>query len=77
MAIPIVAEPDTWRGWVAEACCFCEVSTRLWTSLPDRKPGEQVACCTFCADTFDVEVVPTKDEWFDWHKGWSRAQEGQ
>ena len=50
-------------------CCFCEQPTRFWTALPERTPGAQVACCPFCADTFDADVVPTKDEWWDWHSG--------
>lgn len=67
MAILIHLEPDTWRGWCAESCCFCHEPTRFWTALLDRKPGQQVACCPFCAETFDTDVVPSKKEWCDYH----------
>lgn len=67
MSVPIHHEPDTLRGWSAEPCCFCHESTRFWTSLSDRSPAAQVACCPFCADIFDPDVVPSKREWFDHH----------
>ena len=75
MAIPIQLEPVTWRGWCAEACCFCHEPTRYWTSLLDRAVGGQVACCPFCAETFDADVVPTKDEWIDYWR--EQAKEGR
>lgn len=76
MAIPIVKEPDAYSHWDAEPCCFCHQPTRFWTALPERSAGEQVACCPFCADTFEPDAVPTKDEWFDYHAAQTRAREG-
>lgn len=71
MTTPIIREPDGYmsrfRG--AEACCFCHQPTTYWTNLPSRTPGEQVACCPWCADIFTADVVPTKDAWLDYHLG--------
>jgi hypothetical protein len=47
-----------------EVCCFCRQRTMLWTNLPDRKEGEQVACCGACAERAKPEDVPTKKQWF-------------
>jgi hypothetical protein len=48
-----------------ERCCFCRTPTRWWTKLPDRTPGQQVACCQGCADSQAPADVPTKDQWCD------------
>jgi len=69
VSIPITREPDAAHLLDAEACCFCHQPTVYWTALPRRKPGQQVACCPGCADIFPANVVPTKDEWFDYHLG--------
>lgn len=63
-ALPLVPEPIDMG--VAEACCFCHALTRFWTDLPDRTPGQQVACCPDCAGIFDADVVPSKNEWMDY-----------
>lgn len=51
-----------------ERCCFCRAHTHTWTNLPDRQPGQQVACCEACARVADPVDVPTK-------KAWMRAEE--
>lgn len=61
MAIPIHQEPD--EGPPGERCCFCRQPTKFWTSLTDRKLGQQVACCKHCAGRGDPKDVPTKDQW--------------
>lgn len=61
--VPIVHEPDNLAWVVAERCCFCHQPTRHWTNLPERSPGQQVACCEGCAGIFEPEVVPAKMEW--------------
>lgn len=48
-----------------EPCCFCRVSTTLWTDLPDRAPGAQVACCRPCSKERAPAEVPTKRAWFE------------
>jgi len=48
-----------------EHCCFCCKPTAFWTKLPDRKPGEQVACCESCAGVNTPDDVPTKKTWCD------------
>lgn len=35
----------------------------MWTSLADRTPGQQVACCQGCAETHEPVAVPTKHDW--------------
>lgn len=69
MTIPIIREPieHTRRFRETEACCFCHQPTVYWTALPRRKPGAQVACCSGCAGIFPAYLVPTKDEWWDYH----------
>jgi hypothetical protein len=58
--IPVVRTQD--RDF--DLCCFCRHRTGMWTDLPDREPGEQVACCDSCASRAEPEDVPTKAEWF-------------
>lgn len=48
-----------------ELCCVCRTPTRMWTDLPDRTPGQQVACCKTCATVKAPAQVPTKAEWCD------------
>jgi hypothetical protein len=64
MSIPITHEPLFM--FLLEACCFCHQPSAHWTDLPDRTPGQQVACCPGCADIFEPDVVPTKREWRDY-----------
>jgi len=59
--IPIHLEPDD--GPPLERCCFCRERTKFWTSLPGRKPGEQVACCKHCASRGEPHECLTKDDW--------------
>lgn len=66
--IPIVREDED-MGPVMERCCFCRTPTRMWTDLPDRKPGEQVACCTKCSETGSPKAVPTKAIWYNAERG--------
>jgi len=56
MPIPIHREPDDelTQNTGQEKCCFCRTPSPFWTSLSDRKPGEQVACCTLCAARGEV-----------------------
>lgn len=60
--IPIKKEPPDMGP--AERCCFCRERTRMWTDMPSRKPGQQVACCEKCAANHPHRDVPTKKEWF-------------
>lgn len=60
MAIPFIHVPD---GPPYEACCFCRAATTAWTDMKVRVPGQQVACCPFCASTFFPDDVPTKSAW--------------
>lgn len=77
MAIPIEREPEEqWRFAPLERCCFCHMPTPFWTALSARSPGQQVACCESCALVFDVDVVPSKDEWFDYWAAQAREREG-
>lgn len=63
--IPVEHEPrEVPAGDVVEACCFCAKGTRYWTKLPDRTPGQQVACCEVCAKKHRPEQVPTKAAWW-------------
>jgi hypothetical protein len=71
--IPILHEPLDMALGVPERCCFCRSATRFWTALPDRTPGQQVACCETCAGTHWPVQVPSKEAWFDleaW-RGWA------
>jgi hypothetical protein len=52
-----------WSG--LENCALCGNITSYWTMLPDRTPGEQVACCKQCGRTKEPSDVPTKKAWFD------------
>ena len=61
MPIPIHKEPD--EEPPCERCCFCREVTSYWTSLSDRKPGEQVAVCLHCASRGDPIDVPGKFLW--------------
>lgn len=63
--IPTKREPIGWsRGsWEMERCCFCRQPTPYWTTLPDRTPGQQVACCETCAPIRNPEEVPSKAVW--------------
>lgn len=68
-SIPTQQEPSFWQvAFSCEACCFCHQDTCHWTALPERMSGEQVACCLECSEIFEPEVVPTKSEWFEWHR---------
>ena len=60
--IPVDPQPDLEPPY--EECCFCFTPTPLWTNLPDRESGEQVACCLECAQKRKREEVPTKQAWF-------------
>ena len=51
--------PDT----ILENCIFCRSKTTYWTSLDERTPGQQVACCQSCASSAMPEDVPTKSQW--------------
>lgn len=63
MSIPIEREDPVLDG--AEACALClSRYTAWWTALPDREPGEQVACCAPCARERQPADVPTKAAWF-------------
>lgn len=42
---------------------MCRKQTRLWTAIPDRSPGQQVAICEECAATSDPMDVPSKSDW--------------
>lgn len=61
MPIPIHREDP--EDPPVERCCFCRNVTPFWTSLSDRKGGQQVACCEHCAGRGDPVDVPTKDQW--------------
>jgi hypothetical protein len=64
MPIPIEQEKDTpFRADEDEECCFCFKTTRFWTALPDRKGGEQVACCPPCSKLRTPSQVPSKSAW--------------
>ena len=61
MTIPIEKQDDTEPPF--EECCFCCKPTVFWTKLPDRKGGEQVACCPLCAKPRTPSEVPSKPQW--------------
>jgi hypothetical protein len=65
MPVPIHEEVDDelTRNTDQEKCCFCRDQTAWWTSLPNRKPGAQVACCPHCASRADPKEVPSKTAW--------------
>lgn len=62
--VTVEHEPDSFGPWL-ERCCVCRERTPYWTVLPDRTPGQQVACCQSCAKTVEPHEVPTKREWCD------------
>lgn len=59
-----------------EACCFCHRDTDTWTALPDRTPGQQVACCEKCAVTHAPILVPSKRAWIDLERARAWARRG-
>lgn len=63
--IPVEHEPHDMPMGPPEACCFCRAPTRMWTDLPTRTPGQQVACCLPCAITHTPAQAPSKGAWFD------------
>lgn len=63
--IPVKAEPRSSPtvSFEQERCCFCRARTSFWTEMPDRKPGDQVACCEGCARQAFPADVPSKRVW--------------
>jgi len=61
--VPFIHEPEDLGSFPPEHCCFCGEPTRHWTDLPDREPGQQVACCVRCAVQNPWESVPSKTAW--------------
>lgn len=61
--IPVEQDPDPEETFL-ENCCFCRKTTRYWTNLVSRKPGDQVACCPECAKVAEPDDVPTKEVWW-------------
>lgn len=61
--VPTEKEPGDLKGMDKEKCCMCRAKTDTWTKLSDRKPGEQVALCEKCAESFSPANIPTKQEW--------------
>jgi hypothetical protein len=61
--IPTTSEMGPFGG--LENCAICRGITVLWTDLPERAPGEQVACCKGCAKSKVPADVPTKRAWFE------------
>lgn len=65
MPIPIHEEKDPeLKKYEQEHCCICRDRTTWWTSLPNRKLGQQVAICPHCASRGDPKDVPTKKVWW-------------
>jgi hypothetical protein len=62
MSVPIQRQDDPEPPY--ERCFSCRTPTIFWTNLPDRKPGDQVACCPGCACDHKPSEVPTKAEWW-------------
>ncbi len=62
--IPVSTEPEILEPSY-EQCVFCRKPTKFWTDLPDRTPGEQVACCKTCATSHGPSEVLSKDAWFE------------
>lgn len=61
MTVPIInLDPDE---RIQENCCICRKPTLMWTELPDRTPGDQVALCERCAHHANPDEVPTKKLW--------------
>ena len=61
--IPVALADGPFTG--LENCAICRNITRHWTLLPDRTPGEQVACCKSCSRTKEPADVPTRKAWLD------------
>lgn len=59
--IPIHKQDDPHPPY--EHCCFCDKPTMMWTTLPTRTPGQQVACCEGCSKTHEPGEVPSKHDW--------------
>ena len=59
--IPIKQEPEGLGD--LEPCCFCGEPTPMWTLIPSRSEGGQVACCPDCAKVYIQKEVPTKEDW--------------
>ena len=64
-ATPIKREPGPSAPWNQERCAVCRARTPMWTDIPERTDGAQVALCVACAAKTPPSMVPTKDEWFD------------
>jgi len=60
---PIVRETGPIALWDRERCCVCRALTPMWTAIPERTDGQQVALCESCAAKTPPSAVPTKDEW--------------
>jgi hypothetical protein len=65
MTVPISREKEDelTRNTKSEKCCFCRAGTPFWTALPDRKLGQQVACCPHCASRANPKDIPSKAAW--------------
>ena len=63
-ATPIKREAGPLALWDQERCAVCRARTPLWTDIPDRTDGAQVALCVACASMTPPSMVPTKNEWF-------------
>lgn len=63
MSIEVESIPEADPFDPLERCCFCRTKTGFWTTLKDRKPGDQVACCEVCARRAKAEDVPSKRDW--------------
>lgn len=61
MTITLCREPG--NDPPTERCCICREKTMFWTALPDRTPGQQVACCQHCGSRSNPEDIPTKPVW--------------
>ena len=64
MSVPIKQEEGPSHLYERERCFSCRTPTIFWTDLPDRSPGQQVACCPGCACDVKPAEVPTKEQWF-------------
>jgi len=61
---PIKRETGPSAPWNQERCCMCRARTPMWTDIPERTDGQQVALCESCAAKTSPSAVPSKDEWF-------------
>lgn len=55
--IPIEREPKEFDSLPSERCCLCKAPTRYWHTPLD------VAVCPACAQSAEVEQLPTKEQW--------------